>query len=198
MSPRLYVLRHGRSEANAQGLIASSLATAGEHFGLTDEGRMQVRSNVGRIASEIGRPVTILASPLLRTKETAEIAREVLGGEVEAEPRLIERDFGELELEPDTRYEEVWRVDRSSPHHHTFGAEPPAAVLERVRAVADDAVRTRAGTVLLVTHGDVASILLSAARGAPLTRHREVGALATGELTPIDWPPAATGPIFDP
>lgn len=197
MPPHLYLLRHGQSEANVQGLIASSLAVAADHFGLTEEGRAQVRSTAERIAPRLGGSVTFLTSPLLRTRQTAEIALEVLGGSIEVEPRLIERDFGALELERDSRYAEVWTVDRVDPSHDTFGTESPMAVLARVREVADEAVRERDGAVVLVTHGDVASILLSAAQGAPLSQHREIGALDTGQIARVDWPPAFRGAIFD-
>ncbi len=40
----------------------------------------------------------------------------------------------------------------------------------------------RFATVILCTHGDVASTLLCTSLGVPLEQHREVGALQTGTL----------------
>ena len=53
MPPRLFILRHGRSLANERRLIASSPANAVDAFGLTAEGRRQVRESI-REALETG------------------------------------------------------------------------------------------------------------------------------------------------
>ena len=42
-----------------------------------------------------------------------------------------------------------------------------------------------AGSFLLCTHGDVASVLLCAANGLSLSRHRDVGAMGNGEVRPL-------------
>ena len=79
MARELFVLRHGRSLANERGLIASSMASAGQDFGLTAEGRLQVRANLEEARGLVSGPVSICASPLLRARETAEITAEIFG-----------------------------------------------------------------------------------------------------------------------
>lgn len=195
MTPQLFLLRHGRSQANERGLIASSLENAGEAFGLTPEGRAQVRSSVEQARVQFAEPVSVLSSPLLRARETGEIAAELCGTTVRIDDRLIERGFGDLEMESDERYQSVWAMDRQDPTHRTWGVESVVDVLARLRPLVEE-LRDASGSVLLVTHGDVASTLICASLGDPLSRHREVGGLATGQLRVIDWPPAAGPPIF--
>lgn len=197
MPPRLLVLRHGRSVANEKGLIASSLGNAEQSFGLTDEGRAQVLASVGAARSGIVVPVTVVSSPLLRARETADIAAEILDTDVRVDHRLIERSFGELELDCDDRYESVWTLDRRDPTHRTWKVESVVEVWARMqhllRALPDDPdIRaTPDSSVLLVSHGDVASILICGSKGQPLSHHREVGAMGTGELRAVDWPPVS-------
>ncbi|MCR8723898.1 histidine phosphatase family protein [Frigidibacter sp. ROC022] len=86
-------LRHGESEANRSGLIAGSLDVP-----LTDRGRDQARSAAPALAGEgITR---ILASPMARAHETAEIVARELGLPVEPLPGIEERGFGQLEGRP--------------------------------------------------------------------------------------------------
>ncbi len=197
MPPRLLVLRHGRSVANEQGLIASSLGNAEQDFGLTDQGRAQVFASVGASCAWIVVPVTVVSSPLLRARETADVAAEILDTDVRVDHRLIERSFGELELDCDDRYEAVWTLDRRDPTHRTWNVESVVEVWDRLqhllKALLDDpGIRAAPeSSVLLVTHGDVASILICGSKGKPLSRHRDVGAMGTGELRAVDWPPVS-------
>ncbi len=179
------LLRHGQSEANVQKLIASSLAAAGAAFGLTGVGRAQVRDSVraARDAGLLSGPWHIVSSPLLRARESASIAAEVLGTEVRIDARLAERGFGEFELGPDDHYERVWSSDRADPSHETWGVESTTSILRRARTLLRELHdEGKAGTFVLCTHGDVASVLLCADQRLALSQHRDVGALANGEI----------------
>jgi len=190
-------LRHGRSRANEQGVIASSLANAGDDFGLTPEGRAQVRTTIEAARGRLTGPVHVVASPLLRARETAEIVAQGIGVVPEVDDRLIERGFGELELARDNRYESVWEIDRRDPSHRTWNVESVADVWSRVCRLMDDRwAGVSSGTLMLVTHGDVASTLICGSAGVPLSRHREVGGLATGEMQELEWPRDADPPMF--
>ncbi len=183
--PHLIVLRHGRSVANDQGVIASRLEHAGEAYGLTSSGRDQLRRSVQDALSQgsLRAPFSLLCSPLLRARESAEVAAGLLGVAPSVDERLAERDFGALELGPDTEYARVWEADREDPTHRRWGVESVVDVLRRAGSVVEDhASRGDVATVLLVTHGDVASTLLCASEGIRLGLHREVGALETAEL----------------
>lgn len=183
--PEIFVLRHGRSVANRQGVIASRPTSAGNAFGLTRTGRNQVRQRVALAASSgsLGRPVVVVSSPLLRARESAAVAAEILGVTPSVDARLIERDFGDLELTSDVSYAKVWEADLHDPGHRRWGVESVIDVLRRAGTVVEEWVRAAdVATAVLCTHGDVASTLLCAARAEPLEHHRQVGALATGDL----------------
>lgn len=185
MTPLVYVLRHGRSIANEHGLIASSPTNAADAFGLTALGEEQVRESISRAQSDglLTPPFTLLSSPLLRAKQSADVVAEVLGVSPTIDTRLTERGFGDLELVSEDRYERVWAEDRLDPTHNAWDVESVSDVLSRVRQVVVECTAEEGtGTVVLCTHGDVASTLICASLGLALHRHREVGALETGEL----------------
>jgi len=187
--PRLIVLRHGRSVANEQGVVASRPAHAAEAYGLTSSGRDQLRRSIEEAGARgaLVSPFLLLCSPLLRTRESAEVVAGVLDATPSVDDRLVERDFGTLELGPDSAYPSVWAADREDPTHRRWGVESVVAVLRRAGPVIEEqALRADVATVLLVTHGDVASTLLCASRGIDLRLHREVGGLATGELGALE------------
>lgn len=184
-SSRVYLLRHGQSEANVQKLIASSSAAAGEAYGLTDAGRAQVRASVTAVLAGGILPATcrVVSSPLLRARETAAIAAEVLGTTVRIDPRIAERGFGAFELGSDEHYARVWSEDRADPTHERWGVESTTSILNRVTALMRELhASDGTGVFLLCTHGDVASVLLCASQGLSLSQHRDVGAMANGEV----------------
>ena len=182
---RLFLLRHGQSAANVQRVIVSSPVAATESFGLTPTGREQVRRSVikARAAGVLPDTIELVSSPLLRARESAAVAAEVLGVPVRVDARLAERGFGELELTSDANYDQVWSADRDDPTHARWGVESLASILARVSELLRDLVRNEPKrTFVLCTHGDVASVTLCAARGVALSQHRDVGAMANGEL----------------
>ena len=182
---RFFFLRHGESSANVAGLIASAPANAAAAYGLTPRGRDQVRRAVenARAAGELAGVQLVFSSPLLRALESASIAAEVLGAEIHVDPRLIERGFGSLELSSDHNYEQVWGADRIDPTHEQWGVESVASVLARVHGLfVEREAEAQPGPLLLCTHGDVASVALCAGYGQPIGTHRDVGALANGEI----------------
>jgi len=182
---RLFLLRHGQSAANVQRVIVSSQAAAIESFGLTPTGREQVRRSVSeaRAAGVLPETIRLVSSPLLRARESAAIAAEVLKVPVRVDVRLVERGFGEFELTSDENYDRVWSADRADPTHVQWGVESAASILARVSALLHDLARSDPkGTFVLCTHGDVASVTLCAARGVALSQHRDVGAMSNGEL----------------
>jgi len=82
--------RHGQTAPNREGLV---LGRADPE--LTEEGHEQAARLAAALASE---PVTaVLASPLLRTRETAEPIGEACGVPVVVDDRLIEIDWGTWE-----------------------------------------------------------------------------------------------------
>lgn len=183
MHNRYLLMRHGHSQANARGLIISSPARGLSDFGLSPEGEAQLEALLADWRWPV--PTGVVHSDFLRTTQTAARMAAHFGLALEAEPRLRERHFGELDGGGDDRYPEVWARDADSPEHRAFGVEPICAVAARMHGVIEGLEkRYRDETLLLVSHGDPLQILLTALAGRPLTHHREQPPLAPASVTP--------------
>ena len=93
---KYFVMRHGEGEQNVLGILSSKVDNP---HNLTEKGKLQVRETAEKLRD--ARITKIIASPFLRTKETAEIVAEVIGldkNKIEIDERLKERDFGDFNL----------------------------------------------------------------------------------------------------
>lgn len=140
----LYVVRHGRTEANAEGLL----------LGRADPDLDEVgREQVARIAEAIGPVDRVVSSPLTRCRKTAE-AIAGTGGQVEVDERLVELDYGEFDLRPLSEVPaETWAAWRADVGFRPPGGETLSELGERVFAVLDELAPSAVeGHVAVVTH----------------------------------------------
>ena len=179
-----YLMRHGHSQANAEGIICSNLSKGRLAYGLTSMGREQVGATVEDmwIGGHWHQDCVIMASPFLRTIQTAEIVAEVLGlEEIEQDERMRERFFGALDGGPDSQYQQVWDLDQKNPKHTQWQVESVAKVAQRgCDMVHELNERYQDRIVILVAHGDICSILATALSDQNLCHHRQLHPLATG------------------
>lgn len=84
-------LRHGESEANLLDIFQGQSDTS-----LSKRGHAQVVQLAKRWLKEDIHFDTIISSPLVRARQTAEIIGDILGKKVELDPIWIERDTGKL------------------------------------------------------------------------------------------------------
>ena len=121
----IYMIRHGQSVANERHVW-------GGDFPLTPNGRKQA-SNVTGLLPEV--PDIIVASTLLRTRETAEMAFP--NRMLVIDPAFDELAAGDLDLEPMTA--EDWRMCKEDPitfqlmHHGDDPAERAEKAMTRLR-----------------------------------------------------------------
>ena len=149
----LSLIRHGQTDWNRE--PARCLGWA--EIGLNETGRAQARDQ-GRALRGRGLEL-IVSSHLSRARETAELIREELGGDVPLvlDPRLAETHRGDWEsrLFAEIRLEdaETWRRYREHPEGFRFPAgESLADQQRRVLAALRDVARDGRAT-LVVTHG---------------------------------------------
>ncbi len=89
-----YFVRHGQTEANSQGLLAGS----GLDHPLNESGHLQARSLAAAIRSHIPHPLhRLVASNMLRARETAGYLAAELGLPLELNADFREWDLGEWE-----------------------------------------------------------------------------------------------------
>ncbi|MER5377869.1 bifunctional RNase H/acid phosphatase [Streptomyces sp. NPDC002553] len=165
----LVLLRHGETPLTPQKRFSGS---GGSDPSLSAVGREQAE----RVAAALARRGTIqhiVASPLARTRETADAVAARLGLEVTVEDGLRETDFGAWEGltfgEVRERHPEDltrWLADPEA--EPTGGGESFAATATRIAATRDKLVAAYAGrTVLLVTHVTPIKTFVRLALGAP-------------------------------
>lgn len=182
---QLWVLRHGESTANVEGLIVSVPGPrALTEVGLTARGRSQARAAARDGAAQgLGPETVVISSDFARALQTAE---EFAAGLDAAPPRidqrLRERSFGRHDEGPASAYHQVWEIDRGrGTHEHEV--EQVAAVAARVLEVLREADELAAAApVVLVAHGDVLQIALTLGAGADPHDHREQPHLGNAEL----------------
>lgn len=138
----LIIVRHGRTEANASGLLLGRRVDPA----LDDLGRRQAAA-LGDVLAGADR---VIASPMRRTRETA----EALGLPVEIDERWIEIDYGTFDGTPLAEVPKgIWAAWRSDTSFALDGGESLASVGARVaRACADLAEEATARDIVVVTH----------------------------------------------
>ena len=171
--PTVVLLRHGRTAANATGVLAGR--TRGVR--LDETGREQAGRAGERLA--VVPLAAIVSSPLERCKQTARAvaAAHPAAPEVATDRGLLECDYGEWQGRPlaELAKEKLWRTVQAQPSAVTFpGGESlramQARVVEAVRRH-DAAVEAEHGphaVWLAVTHGDLVKAVLADALGMHL------------------------------
>jgi probable phosphomutase (TIGR03848 family) len=171
------LLRHARSTANGSGVLAGRTPKVS----LDDSGVKQAAALVERLS---GVPIAgIVASPLLRCKQTVAPLSSATGVPVVADSRLSEVDYGEWTGRKLSSLfkEELWKVVQQHPSAAVFpGGEGLAAVQARAVASirAHDARITEQhgpGAVWVAcSHGDVIKAVLADALGQHLDSFQRI------------------------
>ena len=139
----IHIVRHGRTEHNASGLLLGRLDPP-----LDDLGRAQAAA----LAGSFGHVDRLICSPLLRTRETA----AAFGIEPIIDERWIELDYGDYDGRPLGEIRsETWQQWRSDLDFAPPGGESLRQLGVRVRAALDDLVADGSAadrTTVIVTH----------------------------------------------
>ena len=180
-----HLLRHGE-----HGLLGRVLAGRMPGVGLTERGRAEIAAVAERLAGD--KVAALYASPLQRTRESAEIVAARLGLGIEFRDDVIELDFGEWTgatfdaIRADPRWH-AWRTQRSLAT--IPGGESMRQVQRRVvEALIEINQRHRDETVVVVSHGDVIRSALLFALGTSLDYYNRIevgqGSISTIRIDP--------------
>lgn len=137
---KLYFVRHGLSEMNVAGLYSGSTDTS-----LTEEGRVQAKAT-GKLAKDL-KIDYIVASPLQRAHETAQIIAKEIGypiKNIHTNTLLKERHYGEMEGQP-------WDPDLNLDGVSDF--ETDDTLVERAHLALNWIKTLDAHHILVVSHG---------------------------------------------
>ena len=168
----LLLVRHGVTPHTLEKRFSSGLG--GENPGLSDEGREQVRLTADWLRPVADRIDVIVASPVRRTIESADIVAGVLGKPVLEDAAFAEMEFGRWDgltfgeaLEQYPREFRAWAgsVEAAPPGGESF-VDAERRVLAGLAGLLE---RHRGETVVLVSHANPIKILAAHALDAPLT-----------------------------
>ncbi|MFM5646920.1 histidine phosphatase family protein [Aeromonas veronii] len=156
----LVVIRHGETQANAEGRYQGAL-----DIGLNESGQRHIARLADEVAATQAPFDRLLVSPLLRTRESAAILSLQLGLPVELVPAFRKRDVGLFEgltqVEARTRYPELWARNIT----RRWAEAPPGGetideVIARISQGLTELASTMQGErILLVAHGVVAKVI---------------------------------------
>jgi broad specificity phosphatase PhoE len=137
----LVLVRHGRTAANASGLLQGR-----SNLPLDEIGRRQAAC-IGAALQQVDR---VISSPLTRAVETA----SALGRPIEIDERWIELDYGEFEgVRPRDIPEETWQRLRDDPDFVPAGGESLRSLYDRVVPSCEELlVAARDATIVVVSH----------------------------------------------
>lgn len=177
----LILIRHGQSEANAQGI-----AQGRADYPLSERGRAQARLTAEHLR-ELGGVAAIYSSPLARAAETARIIADALGLEVTYLDDMAEADVGafsgitwdELRQRHPEAVAAYEHAEKHRPHPKNRellpGWEPIDQIVDRIwRVLMETAHRHPGERVVAVSHGAVLNAYLT---------H-----LLTGDARETPWP----------
>jgi len=190
---RYFLMRHGESLANRQGLIVSKPENALHDYGLTTRGAEQVLR--AALSTRLKRDTLIITSDYKRALETAEIMRSVIDCEarVYLETRLRERDFGDWELRNHSNYETIWQDDLVNPETSSMGVESIQQTLSRTQSLISDLEQEyQSKTILLVGHGDLLQVLMAYQNGIPARFHRSLKCINNADIRSLTKPELVT------
>lgn len=165
MKPEIYItfLRHGRSLADDENKYEGWYDSP-----LTEIGREQAAQRAMGWQTEQVRFDQIIASPLLRAKETAEIIGGILDIRVETDP-----DWMEMDNRPSAGLTKEEGIARFPPRAFRNPYEPFHGVGEsdwevycRAARAVEKVVRRGPGSSLVVAHGGILNMALRAIVGA--------------------------------
>jgi probable phosphoglycerate mutase len=150
MKTRVTLLRHGQSQANAQGLLQGQ-----SDWSLSELGRQQSARLAEYWAASGVSFATVISSPLSRAAETAEIIAGRLNCEVEKDQQLKERKWGQFEGKP---LEEVHAYFTNHPPLRLFDPAPPDGesfweLYARAGSALQGLLHREPGAYLIVSHG---------------------------------------------
>lgn len=169
------LVRHGRTAANARGVLAGRAAGVG----LDEVGRTQVARTAERLA-----PVALTAvvsSPLMRCRQTARAIVERQSGSppTPLDRSLTEADYGEWQGRPisELSRDALWSVVQNRPSTAVFpGGESMTAMQERALAALDryDRAFGPGAVWAAVSHADIIKAVLADAQGMHLDQFQRI------------------------
>jgi len=182
----VFLVRHGRTSANASGVLAGRSSVALDARGVSQAGAAGRRLR--------GVPIqAVVTSPLKRTRQTAEalVEQRSTSVPIRREPDLQEIDYGSWsgqELAALSK-EDLWSVVQRHPSAVTFpDGEAMAAMQHRAMSAIRRWNARYAHAYVVVSHGDVIKAILADALGMHLDQFQRL-VIDPGSISAVHYAP---------
>lgn len=172
MPPIAYIIRHGQTAWNAEFRLQGQADTE-----LNALGREQASANGRRLAALIPDPqgFDFVASPMLRTRQTMELARTAMGLDpagYRTDQRLVEINFGEWQGSTIAELESRQPGSTHGRFQYKWDFLPPGAGAESYQMLLDRVrpwFKELSAPTVCVTHGGVIRALFRLVQNMPKT-----------------------------
>ncbi len=185
------VMRHGEAESNIENVASTTPGTAMKHP-LTATGRAEAKASAEKLRDEGGVDL-VIASPFLRTQETAAIVAETLGlgrEQVITDDCLREIGVGVFDGRPVGEYRSFYGSLEERFMKAPEGGETLADVRRRAGEFLYDIETRHAGKhILIISHEDTLWMLALAAEGGSNESAGSISHLDPAEVQPLDFVP---------
>lgn len=191
-----FIMRHGESDHNVQNVMDSKISNKSP---LTERGRTVAREQAAFLKDK--KIDLIITSPILRTKQTAAIAAEVLGfdkNKIIEDKRIIEVQVGVYEGRSVTEYRSLFKTNEEYFTKTPEGGENFSDIRRRVGDFIYDLESKYEGkNILIVSHDSPLWLLDAVAHGRSLAELTNTPAtdsfltdfISTGEVKALDFKP---------
>jgi broad specificity phosphatase PhoE len=152
MSHKLVLLRHGLSVANQEQIVQGQL-----DYPLADEGRKQAQILAAYWKKREVAFDQVIASPLMRARQTAEIIAESLAVDLVFDEMWMELHLGSAQgVDYKTFRKRIVEKHLTSPYEPRFGdGESEWDLFLRAARAVQKIIRSSPGSYLVVSHGGI-------------------------------------------
>lgn len=158
LNNKYYILRHGEAMSNVKNVVSCWPEKFKNH--LTKKGKLQIESAADKLENK--NIDLIFASPLLRTKETAEIVAGKLKLKVKYDKRLREIRFGTFNSKQANDFKNYFKGLQDRIKNKTPGGENYTEVSKRVFDFLKEINKKYKGkNILVVSHQAPIMLLLA-------------------------------------
>jgi probable phosphomutase (TIGR03848 family) len=169
---RLFLIRHGRSTANVEGILAGHLPGVElDERGIEQAKTLAEKFNVPDLRA-------IISSPVRRCEQTAAFLADRLSMKVTADERFTEMDFGLWQGKSlaDLATDPLWSAVQEHPSQVRF---PDGESFEEVGKRASEAINHwndlfETGSYVVFTHADVIKVAVAQAIGLPIDNFQKI------------------------
>ena len=154
----LYLVRHGRTEANATGRLQGRIDLPIDEVG---------RAQAAAVTSLVPAVTRVISSPSLRARQTA----EVFGVAPEIDDRWLEMDYGDFDgVAMADVPRDMWAEWITNPDFRPPGGESLQEMGDRVFAACDDLLEAaRTTDIVIVSHATPIKAAMAWALGVDVT-----------------------------